>query len=187
MSMDEEQPPLEPELERARYTAMRQGDRFVGLWLALVMEARQRRSRSVARQARRILERFWAGRDVQIALHTVGIESFNNQLRDAAHAYFMTCLDDRQYSSTMWRTSRVEPEKLREKMARDTANTLALLADSGGLVGVATHLPALLTDGFLKAVSPQGAEELAEAVARIPAAVRALEIAEVHDGGRGGQ
>lgn len=178
MPMDDPQPMLDPAMEMARYGPAHDGDRFVGFWLALIMEARQRRLRPAERQARRILDRFWAGRDVQAALATVGDTAFNDQLRDAAGVYFRTCLTDPQYASTMWRTSRIEPEKLREKMARDTANTLALMADSGGLVGNAAQLPTLLTDGLLGALAPHGAEELAKAIAGDPSAVRAMELAQ---------
>lgn len=176
--MDDPQPMLDPALETARYGKLRDGDRFVGFWLALVMEAKQRRLRPTEREARRILERFWSGRDVRAALAAVGVKAFNDQLRDAAKVYFTTCLTDPQYTSTMWRMNRIEPDKLRKKMAVDTANTLALLAESGGLVGEAVQLPTLLTDGFLNALAPHGAEELGEAVARNPSAVRAMEIAE---------
>lgn len=168
---------LHPGLEVARYGKSHDGDRFVGFWLALVMEARQGRMRSVDRQARRILTRFWSGHDVQTARAAAGAQAINDQLRDAAQIYFMSCLTDPQYSSTMWRTSRIEPEKLWTKMARDAADTLAMLADSGGLVGDAAQLPTLLTDGFLEALAPHGAGELGDAVAGNPSAVRALEIA----------
>lgn len=176
--MDDSQPRLDPALETARYGKLRGGDRFVGFWLTLVMEARQQRLRPGERQVRRVLDRFWSGRDVRAALAAVGGSALNDQLRDAARIYFTTCLTDPQYASTMWRTKRIEPEKLQKKMAHDTASTLALLADSGGLVGEAVQLPALLTEGFLNALAPHGAEELAEAVAENPSAVRAMEIAE---------
>ena len=69
----------------------------------------------------------------------------------------------------------MEPEKLREKMARDAANTMALMADAGVVVGAARSLPALLADGFLRAVAPHGAAELGAAVAGKPSALRAME------------
>lgn len=175
---DDPNPRLHPDLEAARYGPKRDGDRFVGLWLNLAIEARHERLRPVSVRTRRLLERFWSGREVQAALAAVGTRAFNEQLRDAAEVYFTSCLTDPQYSSTMWRMNRIEPDKLRDRMARDTANMMALLADSGALTGEASQLPALLTDGLLRVLAPHGAEELAAAVARNPSAVRAMEMTE---------
>ncbi len=168
---------LHPDLDRARYGKKHDGDRFVGFWLALVTHARQS-GRGDARQARRILDRFWAGGEVRQALESVGLLAVHEQLRDAAARYYSTCLTDPQYSSTLWRTNRIEPEKLRAKMAKETAATLALLADSHGLTGMSQRLPILLTDGLLRALAPHGAEELGRAVAGDPSAVHALAVAE---------
>lgn len=168
---------MHPDLKIARYGRKNDGDRFVGFWLALVMEGRQKRLRSADRKVCRILDRFWAGHDVQAALATAGVVAFNEQLQDAAAVYFTTCLTDPQYSNTLLRTNRIEPEKLRDKMARDAADTLAVLAESGGLSGHAVQLPALLTDGFLDALAPQGAQELGRAISRNPSAMRAMEMA----------
>lgn len=176
--MDDGKPaPLHPALEFARYGGKRDGDRFVGFWLALVIEGRQYGLRSDTRQTRRIIDRFFSGRDMVAALEAVGVEALYEQLRDAASVYYGSCLVDTQYSSTLWRTNRIEPEKLRGKMARDTAYTLGLLGDSGALVGLARPIPTLLTDGLLRSLAPYGAEELARAVAQNPSAVRALEWA----------
>ncbi len=172
-----------PDMELARYGRKHDGDRFVGFWLALVIEGRQYGLRSDTRQTRRIVDRFFAGREVAAALETVGAETLYEQLREAASVYYVSCLTDPQYSSTLWRTNRIEPERLRIKMARDTANALALLADSGVLVGMARPLPTLLTDGLLKSLAPHGAEELGSAVAQIPSAVRAMELAAHRDPG----
>lgn len=172
-----ESAPLDPHLELARYGRKHDGDRFVGFWLALVIEGKQYGLRSDARQTRRIMDRFFSGREVRAALEAVGVDALHEQLRDAATVYYNSCLTDPHYSSTLWRTNRIEPEKLRNKMARDTATTLALLADSNGLVGVARTLPVLLTDGLLRALAPHGAEELGRAVAQNPSAVRAMEVA----------
>ena len=168
---------MHPVLELARYGKKHDGDRFVGFWLALVIEGRQYGLRSDTRQTRRIVERFFKGREVAAALQTAGLETLYEQLRDAARVYYASCLTDPHYSSTLWRTNRIEPERLRGKMAQDTAHTLALLADSGALTGVAQSLPALLTDGYLRSLAPHGAEELGRAVAQNPSAVRALEWA----------
>ena len=175
---EEPTPSLHPDLEAARYGRNHAGDHFVGFWLELMIEARHGRLRPVAVRTRRLLDRFWAQPAVSTALATVGDSAFNDQLSDAAAIYFTSCLTDPQYSSTMWRMNRIEPEKLRNKMATETANTLALLADSGGLVGPGARLPDLLTDGFLKALAPNGATELAEAVAQNPAAMRAMELSQ---------
>lgn len=169
---------LHPDLVLARYGKGNDGDRFVGFWLELMVEARHGHLRAVTMRAHRLLNRFWSGKDVQAALAAVGDDLFNDQLRDAAEIYFASCLTDPQYSSGMWRMNRIEPDKLRDKMARDTANGLALLADSGGLVGRGLRLPELLTDGLLRALAPQGAEELAGAIAQNPSAMRAMELAE---------
>lgn len=168
---------LHPDLDRARYGKNHDGDRFVGFWLELVTQARQHHGRADARLARRILDRFWARAEVRQAVESVGQQGVHEQLLDAAAVYYTTCLTDPQYSSTMWRTNRIEPQKLRAKMAKETAGTLALLADSQGLSGMSQALPTLLTDGLLQALAPYGAEELAKAVAADPSAVRALEVA----------
>ncbi len=177
--MTEAQPPaLHPDLERARYGKNHDGDRFVGFWLELITQARQYRGRADARQARRTLERFWARPEVRRAVESVGVSAVHEQLLDAAAVYYSTCLTDPQYSSTLWRTNRIEPQKLRMKMAKETAGTLALMADSEGLTGTSQILPTLLTDGLLQTLAPYGAEELGRAVAGDPSAVRALEAAE---------
>ncbi|MGV8846985.1 DUF6553 family protein [Tessaracoccus sp.] len=173
---EEAAPDLHPGVRVARYGKNNDGDRFVGFWLALLIEARHAGMQPATVRTRRILDRFWSGKDVQSALQAVGDDVMNDHLRDAAHVYFTSCLTDPQYSSTMWRMNRIDPEKLRDKMARETANTLALLADSAALQGWAGRLPALLTDGFLEALAPQGAKELAEAVASNPSAQRAMEL-----------
>ncbi|RMB58158.1 hypothetical protein EAX62_13145 [Tessaracoccus antarcticus] len=178
MNDDDPTPVLHPDLDAARYGAKHDGDRFVGFWLSLVMEGRQYRLRPNARQTRRIMDRFYAGKDVVKAFDTVGQDAVNEQLRLAASVYFTSCLTDPQYANTLWRMNRIEPEKLRDKMARDTVNTLAMLGGSGGLVGRAVRLPALLTDGLLDSLAPKGAEELARALEGNPAAMRAMEITE---------
>ena len=176
--MDDETTPIpDAALERARYGKKHDGDRFVGFWLALVMEGRQYGVRPNFRQTRKVVEHFLMGRDMQAATASAGQEAVNDQLRDGARVYFASCLTDPQYSNTLWRTNRIEPVKLRSKMARDAANTLALLADSDVLVAVAAQLPTLLTEGFLGALAPAGAEELSAAVAANPSAVRAMELA----------
>ncbi len=176
MTDDASAPVLHPDLDVARYGAKHDGDRFVGFWLALLIQARHGGVQPAAVRTRRILDRFWSGRELRIALEAVGDAVVNDHLRDAAAVYFTSCLTDPQYSSTMWRMNRIEPEKLRDKMALEAANTLALLADSAALGGWAGRLPTLLTDGFLEALAPQGAKELAEAVARNPSAQRAMEL-----------
>lgn len=175
---DEAPRAMHPALELARYGKKHNGDRFVGFWLALVIEGRQYGLRSDVRQTRRIVEKFFLGKDVKAALGSAGQDALFEELRDAARVYYGSCLVDPQYSSTLWRTNRIEPEKLRNKMARDTAVTLAVLADSGVLKGIARTLPVLLTDGLLRTLAPHGADELGRAVARSGSAVRAMEVAE---------
>lgn len=167
---------MHPDLVMARFGRKRDGDRFVGFWLALVMEGRQYGLRANARQTRRIVDQFFAGNELQAAVEAVGQRAVNDQLRQAASVYYNSCLTDPQYANTMWRVNRLEPEKLREKMARDTVETLAMLAESGGLQGAASQLPALLTEGFLDTLAPQGAEELSRAIAKNPSALRAMEM-----------
>lgn len=173
----EQAPSLHPDMEIARYGKRHDGDRFVGFWLALVIEGRQYGLRSDTRQTRRIVDRFFKGREVVAALDAVGSDALYEQLRDAARVYYASCLTDPHYSSTLWRTNRIEPERLRQKMARDTANTLGLLSDSRVLVGLARPLPVLLTDGLLRSLAPHGAEELGRAVSQNPSAVHAMELA----------
>ncbi|MDO5735939.1 MAG: hypothetical protein Q4P15_05645, partial [Propionibacteriaceae bacterium] len=92
---------LHPALATARYGRNHDGDRFVGFWLELMVEARQGSLRAVTMRTRRLLTRFWSGKDVQAALAAVGDGPFNDQLRDAAEVYFVSCLTDPQYSSGM--------------------------------------------------------------------------------------
>lgn len=174
---DDPTPTLDPHLEVARYGRKHDGDRFVGFWLALVVEGRQNRVRLDVRQTRRVVERFFSGRDVRAAVASAGAEAVEDQLRDAAAVYFNSCLTDPQYANTLWRMNRIEPGKLRDKMARDAVNALALMSDAGVLQGAARHLPILLTDGFLRAVAPHGAQELGDAVAKNPSALGAMEVA----------
>ena len=161
-------------LMRARYGANNDGDRFVGFWLALSTRAGQNTGRSDAQACRRTIEQFWKARDVRAAVESAGLSGVNAELLDAAVVYFGTCLTDSQYSSTMWRTKRLEPEKLRSKMAKDTVDILALLEDSGVLRESTQGLPAILTDALLKTLAPHGAEALSRAVAENPSAARAL-------------
>ena len=171
---DASMPALHPSLELVRYGKKHDGDRFVGFWLLLATQARRLLGRPDARQTRRSVEQFFASREMKRAIESAGLVAVHEQLLDAAAVYFGTCLTDSQYSTTMWRTNRLEPEKLRGKMAKDTADILGLLEDSGALHGAAQQLPAILTDALLRSLAPHGAEELSRAVAGNPSAARAL-------------
>lgn len=166
--------PMDNVLVRARYGTTEDGDRFVGFWLALALWARQYRGRSDALACRRTIEQFWKDPDVRAAVESVGMSAVHAELLDAAVVYFGTCLTDSQYSSTMWRTNRLEPEKLRAKMVRDTVDILAVLEDSGAVRGSARGLPSILTDALLRTLAPHGAQELSGAVAGNASAARAL-------------
>lgn len=84
---------LHPALARARYRTKPAGDRFVGLWLDVLVTVRNGRS------PRATIARFYADADVRNAIGTVGQDLVDAQLRDAARLYAETCLTDPAFSS----------------------------------------------------------------------------------------
>lgn len=158
-------------LELARFGARRgQGDKFVGFWLELAIEARNYPRVRDARAARRVVERFYRG--IGAAIEEAGVEALNSELRDASGLYWNSCLTDSQYSSTLFGMKRLSVEELRGKAANEAAELIGLLADTGVLSGPSAGLPGLVVDGFLTAF-PEASAELRAAVERRPSAVEA--------------
>lgn len=155
-------------LTLARYGRLRDGDRFVGLWVELMVAARQ------ASDGRRIVKSFFRG-DVARAVDTAGQQVVADELRDAARLYFASCLTDPQYTSTMFGMKRLPDEEIRGKIANETASALATLAASGTVDGAASALPGALIDGYVDALGPDSEADLRAAAARHPAAARYLQ------------
>ncbi len=158
---------LNPVLRRARYGKSGDGDRFVGLWLSVMVEARQRRLSPSLVGARKILEGFFRGRAVRAAIDEVGENAVYAQLRDAAAVYFQSCITDPNYSTLIWGMSRLEPDTLRAKAAKDAVAGLGVIADSRSS-GRVQALPPLLVDGFVEVFGEPGREALRAAAASRP-------------------
>lgn len=153
---------LHPALDLARH-GNGNGDKFLGLWVALMVMARN------GSDTRRTIVEFVSDRDVVAAVDAVGEGPVLEQLRDAAAVYFTTCLTDPQYSSTMFGMKRLSVDQIHAKAADEAAHTLRMMLDSQALDGVAAGLPDALVGGFLDALAPQGEQPLRAALAKHPA------------------
>ena len=162
---------MHPALALARFGKRRTADLFVGVWLALLVQAQQLRPN--VRGAARHAEKFLAGRDVRAAVNEAGSEAVDAELADAARVYFASGLEDSSYSSTLMRLKRLTGAQVREKAATDVAKAAALILDAG----LDERLIGLLVHGYLEAVAPHGANELREAAQRHPKAQARLESA----------
>lgn len=162
---DDARAQLDPVLRRARFGKRDDGDRFVGLWLALVVAARQQRLTPSLAGARRTIEDFFRGREVQAAVEVAGPDALQEQLRDAAAIYFQSCITDPNYSSVIWGMNRLQPDQLRAKAAKDAAATLAAIVESRA-AGPAEALPGLLVLGFVDVFGEPGRAALRVAAAR---------------------
>lgn len=163
-------PPLTA-LERARYGPRRgTGDRFVGFWLELAIEARNYSRGRDARAARRVVERLYRG--AHQAIEESGASALDDELRDASAIYWTSCLTDPQYSSTLFGMKRLTGEELRGKAANEAAELVLLLVDTGARPARAAILPELVIDGFLTAF-PEATPELRSALLKRPRAAAA--------------
>lgn len=165
---------LDPTLRRARFGKNDDGDRFVGLWLQVMVEGRQSRLSPSLVGARRLLEGFFRGRAVRAAIDAVGDEAVYAQLRDAADTYFQTCITDPTYSSLIWGMSRLDPDQLRAKAAKDAVAALGVIVESRAS-GRAERLPGLLIDGFVEVFGEPGRAALQATATAKPAVARLLE------------
>lgn len=155
---------LDPALRRARYGRGGDGDRFVGLWLSIMVAARQLKLTPSLAGVRRTLDSFFRSRDLRAALDAVGEAPVVDQLRDAATVYFQTFLTDPNYSSVVWGMNRLQPDQLRAKAAKDAAQMLvALVGSRAG--GLSASLPAVLIEGFVEVFGEPGREALRAAAA----------------------
>jgi len=167
MSDDDARSTLHPAVRLARYGKHDDGDRFLGFWLSLMIDARQHRLTPSLTRMRRAIEGFYGGREVTAAREALGQRVIDDQLRDAAAVYFQTCLTDPQYSSVVWGMNRLQPDQLRAKAAKDAAATLEAVVGSRAS-GPAETLPGLFVDGFLEVFGEPGRAALRDAVAKKP-------------------
>lgn len=138
---------LHPALATARYRSGGKGDRFVGLWLDVLVTVRNGRS------PRPIVEQFFAGEDLRDAIATVGQDQVDTQLRDAARLYSATCLTDPSFSSGLLGLQRLRPEEVARKLDREIRTGVDALA---GLGGEGTRLARLLAEGHQDATGTTG-------------------------------
>lgn len=161
--------PVHPDLQRARY-AKNGGDRFLGLWVNLLADARQHAD------ARRTIVRFFKDRAVAAALGSAGEDAVVAHLRDAARLYFATSLTDPQYTSTLLGLKRLPIEEVHGKAAIEVVDTLMALEASKAIDGPAARLPQALVSGFVEALGPDGVAPLRGALAKKPR-LQSLDIA----------
>lgn len=167
-------PELDPTIVRARHGRKGDIDRFVGLWLSLMVSGRQPRGRRISSQVRRDVEGFFSNRDVRAAIDAAGEEAVLEQLADAANRFWGTCLTDPQYSSAVLGMSRMEPKRIQTRAARDLVGALAVMHDSGAAKGLAAQLPRLLIDAYLQTFGEGSAEALRSAASKSTSAMQML-------------
>ncbi|MCC2594089.1 hypothetical protein LKO27_11795 [Tessaracoccus sp. OS52] len=158
-------------LERARRGPKGNVDKFLAFWLHLLVEGKQPHGSTPA-QVRRAMDKLFRDKDVQAARDAVGDATLAAEFRDAALAYFRTCLTDPGYTTTLWRTKRLEPAQIEAKAAKDAAAIIGALAQSNALEGFAERLPALAAHGFVDAFGPESEAALRLAVGKDPAAAQ---------------
>src|SRR5690606_23870700 len=141
-------------------------DRFLAFWIEILTEGRQSRIQVAGPRVRKAIQRFLRDADVAAARAASGDEAVLAELEDAATLYFATCLTDQQYTSTLFRSKRLEPSQVEAKAATDAASALGGLGDSGALDDFTSRLPAALARGFLAALPAGGDEALRAAIAR---------------------
>lgn len=136
---------VHPALTRARYRMPGGGDKFVGLWLEVMVTIRNDQS------PQRIINSFYADPDLRAAVATVGQDLVDDQLRDAARRYFVSCLDDPSYTTGLFGLQRLKPELVLAKMASEVSLATTILAELGES---AAALPRLLAEGYQAALGP---------------------------------
>lgn len=122
-------------------------DRFLAFWLNMLVEGKQARGGSG--QIRKAVDKFFAEPGLVTAREAAGDATLAAELTDAARTYFDTCRSDTGYTTTMFRTRKLDPEQITAKAAADAAHMIAALARSGTLTGFAQRLPALVAHGFI--------------------------------------
>ncbi|AQP45609.1 DUF6553 family protein [Tessaracoccus flavus] len=145
-----------PALRLARHGKNDDGDRFVGLWVEVMVAGRQ------GSDARRVVKHFFRG-DVAAALDSAGPGAFAVELRDAARIYVASCLTDPQYTSTMFGMKRLADDDVRAKIANETARALSALGVGQEPSG-AELLPVALVGGYRDALGPGSEEALRAAL-----------------------
>lgn len=158
-------------MERARRGPKGNVDRFLAFWLNLLVEGKHPHG-GAAVQARKVIDRFFADRDLVAAREALGDASLADELRDAAETYFRTCLTDPGYSTTLWRTKRLEPEQVQAKAAKDAAAMISSVVQSNAMTGIGERLPALVAQGFTAVFGPESESALRLAVGKDPAAAQ---------------
>lgn len=144
ITVNENRPDLHPALRRARYGSEGDADRFIGFWLALIMDARQPGHSRI----RRTVRDFFAAKELQAALAEAGQQAVDDELTDAATIYWTTCRTDPQYSSKMLGYGRLQPQAIEKKASRELANTVHAMTISKAMTGPAESLGSLLQAGF---------------------------------------
>lgn len=162
MSSDES---LAPELQLARFGRDGKADRFIGFWLEMAVEGRQAKVRLNQRRVHKSLEKFFADQTMRAATSAAGPDAVAGQLREAAAAYFTSCLTDPSYSTLVWGMSRLTPEQVRGKAARDAVDVLAVLAATGP-EGQAADLPGIWVGAFEDIFGEPGLADLRAVMAK---------------------
>ena len=167
---------MHPAMDLARRGPRGKVDKFLQLWLALLTDGRQARFEPGRRRTRRTIERFFADRHVRAAETEVGQEALAVELREAAALYFSTCLTDSNYSMTLFRTRKMDPERLLGKVAGEAASAVGVILESQPTGEMASRLPVLLVGGYLDEIGIDGAPALLAALRRVPAAEDSAEM-----------
>lgn len=157
-------------LEVARRGPKGNVDRFLAFWLNMLVEGKQ--GGAGANQIRKSVMRFLADPELLAAREVVGDATFASELTDAAQTYFDTCRSDTGYTTTMFRTRKLEPEQVMAKAAKDAAAMVSALARSNALTGFAERLPALVAHGFVASFGGESERALRVAIGRDAAASR---------------
>ncbi|HMT87951.1 MAG TPA: hypothetical protein PKE40_16555 [Arachnia sp.] len=166
-----------PELEAYRRGPKGDIDRFLGVWIELIVEGKQVRGWGPIKRARRAVTTFLGQKQVRSVLDAGGEEELSDGLRDAARVYFETCQTDSQYGSMLFGTKRLNADQIMAKAAEETAGAIAILAESGVLEGFAARLPRLLVDGYLAAFqNDAAASALRAAVTRSDSASKVADL-----------
>ncbi len=157
-------------MEAARRGPKGNVDRFLAFWLNMLVEGKQHGGGGG--QIRRSIEKFLTDPELQAARDVVGDATFASELTDAAQTYFDTCRTDTGYTTTMFRTRKLEPEQITAKAAKDAASMISALARSNALTGFAQRLPALVAHGFTATFGEEAEPALRAAVGKDPAAAQ---------------
>lgn len=145
-------------------------DRFLAFWLNMLVEGKQHSGGPA--HLRRTIEKFLSEPTLVAARESVGDAVLASELRDAAETYFNTCRSDTGYTTTLFRTRKLEPDQVTAKAAKDAACMIAALARSNSLTGFAERLPSLVARGFTASFGEESEPTLRLAVGKDPVASR---------------